>query len=66
MRTRKESQTILIGAALGAFAGAALAVIYGRWRKQQGLGAKQLTTGQVVRLGSSFVVLVRQFLDLLS
>jgi len=67
MRTRKESQSILIGAALGAVAGAALAVFYGRWRQQRKVhGAKALTTGQVVRLGTALVSLVRQFLDLLS
>ena len=67
MRTREESHTILVGAALGALAGAALAVFYGRWRRQRRLqGAKPLTTGQVVRLGTALVSIMRQFLDLLS
>ena len=67
MRSREESHTIFIGAALGALAGAALAVFYGRWRRQRRVqGAKALTTGQVIGLGTALVSIVRQFLDLLS
>lgn len=67
MRTRDESQTILVGAAVGALAGAALAIFYRRWRRQRRVqGPKPVTAGQVVRLGTALVSIVRQFLDLLS
>ena len=67
MKTREESRTILVEAALGALAGAALAVFYGRWRRQRRLrGAKALTTGQVISLGTALAPIVRQFLDFLS
>jgi hypothetical protein len=67
MRGRSEQRTILAGALMGALAGAALAVLYGRWRNErQSRGAKPVTPGQVVRLGAAVVSIVRQFLDLLT
>lgn len=67
MRRSEESRTILIGAASGALVGAVLAVLYGRWRQQRRVeGAKPIQPGQVLRLGTALVPIVRQIVELLS
>jgi hypothetical protein len=62
---KKEAQAILLGAFLGAVSGAALGLLHQR-RKDEGVTAKPLAPGQVVRLGVNVVSLARQFFDLLA
>ena len=67
MRDKDEKTVILIGAVIGAVSGAALAVVYGRWRRQRQIrGAKPIKAGQVVRLGVAAASVLRQFVDLIS
>lgn len=66
MKRNETSRTILIGAASGALIGALLALLVARQRQRRGPSAKPIEPGQVVRLGTSLVPVVRQILDLFS
>ena len=66
MRQRNEVRFVLIGAVLGAFSGAALALTYSRRRSLGTNVYKPIQAGQVVRLGVALVAVARQFLELLS
>jgi hypothetical protein len=67
MRDEGDSRALLWGAVAGAITGSMLALVYQRWnRRRAAEGAKPIQTRQVVRLGVSFMPVLRQFLELIS
>jgi len=67
MLNAKEKRAMLLGAVLGALAGAGLALVFQRRRplspEQE---RKPIRAGQLVRLGSAIAILVRQLMDMLA
>ena len=67
MLNAKEKRAMLLGAVLGALAGAGLALLCQRRRLLSLHGErKPLRAGQVVRLGSAIAILARQLMDMLA
>jgi hypothetical protein len=67
MLDSKEKRAVLLGAALGAVAGAGLALLFQRRRLPSLRGErKPIRAGQVVRLGSAIALVVRQLMEMLA
>lgn len=65
MRDRAEKQAMLLGAIIGAISGAAMAVLFQRWRHSRPAGErKPIRAGQVFRLVGALATVVRQIMDL--
>ncbi len=66
MLNRKETRAVLLGAAMGGVAGAALALLLQRRPLPSRGGRKPVRAGQVVRLGSAVAAVVRQVMEMLA
>ena len=62
-----DKRTILLGAIVGAFSGAVMAVLYQHWkREQQVRGGKPVNAKQIIRLSAAIAAVLRQFIELTS
>jgi len=67
MPNQTEKRAMLLGAVIGAVCGAAIGLLFQRWRASHPAGErKRIRAGQVLRLGSAIAAVVRQVAELVS